>query len=102
MMNPEIVVIPFVFGLPAALVALRMVLGYRERQANRRALPASTVAELDARLARLETAVDTVAVEVERMSEGIRFTTRLLSERAGAPVAASSEPRRPDRPVTPH
>ncbi len=36
----------------------------------------------DARLARLEQAVDAIALEVERISEGQRFTTRLLSEQA--------------------
>jgi hypothetical protein len=33
------------------------------------------------RLKRLESAVDTIAIEVERISEGQRFVTRLLSER---------------------
>jgi len=37
---------------------------------------------VDARLARLEQAVDAIALEVERMSEGQRFTTRLLTEQA--------------------
>ena len=39
------------------------------------------------RLARLEQAVDSVAVEVERIGEGQRFVTRLFAER-GAPRAA--------------
>jgi hypothetical protein len=39
---------------------------------------------VEQRLARIEQAVDAVAVEVERISEGQRFTTRLLSERASA------------------
>ena len=34
----------------------------------------------DARLARIEQSVDAIALEVERISEGQRFTTRLLSE----------------------
>jgi hypothetical protein len=34
----------------------------------------------DDRLARLEHAVDAIALEVERISEGQRFTTKLLSE----------------------
>ena len=34
------------------------------------------------RLARLEQAVDAIAVEIERISEGQRFTTRLLSEQS--------------------
>ena len=43
-------------------------------------LPSSSVTE--ARLARIEQAVDAIALEVERISEGQRFTTRLLSEQA--------------------
>jgi hypothetical protein len=34
----------------------------------------------DARLARLEQAVDAIALEVERISETQRFTTKLLNE----------------------
>lgn len=36
----------------------------------------------EARLARIEQAVEAIALEVERISEGQRFTTRLLSEQA--------------------
>jgi hypothetical protein len=34
----------------------------------------------DARLARIEQSVDAIAVEIERISEGQRFTTKLLSD----------------------
>jgi len=37
---------------------------------------------LDDRLARIEQAVDSMSIEIERISEGQRFTTKLLSERA--------------------
>lgn len=43
-------------------------------------------AETQERLRRLESAVDAVAIEVERVSEGQRFVTRLLSEREKARV----------------
>ena len=43
--------------------------------------------ELDARLTRIEQAVDAISIEVERVSEGQRFTTKLLSERAAEPAA---------------
>lgn len=45
--------------------------------------------EGSARLARIEQAVDAIAVEVERVSEGQRFVSRLLGERGPAtrPVA---------------
>ncbi len=36
-----------------------------------------------ARLERIEHAIDAMAVEVERIAEGQRFTTKLLSERSG-------------------
>jgi hypothetical protein len=39
--------------------------------------------EVAARLERMEHAIDSIAVEVERISEGQRFTTRLLAERTG-------------------
>ena len=38
--------------------------------------------EVRARLERMENAIDSIAVEVERIAEGQRFTTKLLSERA--------------------
>jgi hypothetical protein len=47
--------------------------------------------DVSARLERMEQAIDSIAVEVERISEGQRFTTKLLAERAGnAPGAAPS------------
>lgn len=43
--------------------------------------PAALPPEVSQRLAAIEQAVDSVAVEVERISEGQRFTTKLLSDR---------------------
>lgn len=40
--------------------------------------------EVAERLARMEQAIDAIAVEVERIAEGQRFTTRLLAERPPA------------------
>jgi len=48
-------------------------------------------AESTERLERIEQAVDAIAIEVERVSEGQRFVTRLLSERAPAIGAAPAE-----------
>ena len=44
------------------------------------------VAQLDERLSRMEQAIDAMAVEMERVSEGQRFATRLLAERAAERV----------------
>ncbi|HEX6535119.1 MAG TPA: hypothetical protein VF041_11000 [Gemmatimonadaceae bacterium] len=47
------------------------------------------LAALAGRLERMEHAIDAMSVEVERISEGQRFTTRLLAERAPAAPAGS-------------
>ena len=61
------------------------------RRWDRESQPGRVPHEVQARLERIEQAVDAIAIEVERMSEGQRFVTRLLAER-GADHAA--EPAR--------
>jgi len=56
----------------------------------------------DNRLQPLEQAVDAIALEVERISEGQRFTTRLLAQRQADGAAEPAEPARvPRRDSTP-
>jgi hypothetical protein len=55
------------------------------------------------RLQRIEEAVEAIALEVERIGEAQRFTTKLLAERqpdALGPIAA--RPRREPGTITPH
>jgi hypothetical protein len=42
--------------------------------------PPADLKEIRDGLARMEQAIDAIAIEVERLSEGQRFTTRLLAE----------------------
>ena len=55
--------------------------------------------EISDRMAKLDNAVDAMAVEVERISEGQRFVTKLLAERGTTPAlpdaarAGGSAPR---------
>jgi hypothetical protein len=49
-------------------------------------------AEVQARLQRIEQSVDAIAIEVERMSEGQRFVTRLLAERGAERAEAARLP----------
>jgi UPF0716 family protein affecting phage T7 exclusion len=51
------------------------------------------------RLARIESAIETLAVEIERISEGQRFTTKLLAERpqGAVPPAAATRVGAPVR-----
>lgn len=51
----------------------------------------------DDRLKRLEQAVDAIALEVERIAEGQRFTTKLLSERRAEESPARTAAKEPAR-----
>jgi len=50
--------------------------------------------ELGERMDRLEHAVDSIAVEVERISEGQRFTTKLLTDRGDAVAIERQSPHK--------
>ena len=52
--------------------------------AGRSSVKPAELAQINERLTRIEQAVDSVAIEMERVSEGQRFATRLLAERGGA------------------
>ena len=54
------------------------------RRLGRRPEPPRLPAVDAARMERIEQAVDAIALEVERIAEAQRFTTKLLSERSGA------------------
>ena len=56
----------------------------------------------DERMTRLEQAVESIALEVERISEGQRFTTKLLADRAQADLIRPLSPSEPIRHTTPH
>lgn len=55
----------------------------------------------EARLARLEQAIEAIAVEVERVAEGQRFVTKLFAERSPDRQLRDA-PLRPERVITPH
>ncbi len=56
------------------------------------------ITQIAERLDRIEQAVDTIAIEVERVSEGQRFTSKLLADKAGDALPAKSAAKI----VTPH
>jgi hypothetical protein len=58
----------------------RAVVAHRREDAKVERDSTSPLSE--ARLARIEQAVEAIALEVERISEGQRFTTRLLSKQS--------------------
>ncbi|MEP7065780.1 MAG: hypothetical protein ABI889_07090 [Gemmatimonadota bacterium] len=62
------------------------------RKIDRESLQPKVPPEIMGRLERMEMAIDSIAVEVERISEGQRFTTKLLSERQQAPALPPQQP----------
>ena len=99
MVDPEIVVIPFVFGIPATVMVIRMWFRHQEKMATLRQ-PTASQPIIEARLERVEQALDAIAVEMERVGEGQRFLTRLLADRPQALPDAADAKR--GRVVTPH
>lgn len=88
MNGPEVLVpIAFFFTVVALVLGIPLVRTIARRE-ERRALGAGDP-RTDDRLARIEAAVDAIAIEVERISEGQRFTTKLLSERSTPPAPSS-------------
>jgi hypothetical protein len=57
---------------------------FGKSRAQKEAMNAAMNPELLTRLARVEQIVEATAIEVERISEGQRFTSRLLSEKKPA------------------
>jgi hypothetical protein len=74
-----------IIGLTLVLIAFP-VFGFLKALVNRRAMTpqALPTGDLTARLQRIESAVDAMAVEVERITEGQRFVTKVLSERSSS------------------
>jgi hypothetical protein len=83
-MNQDLPIVAIVFGTTTA-VLFPLVRAVARRIENRGQPPAQLPDDLTARIERIERAVDAVAVEVERISEGQRFVTKLLAERAETP-----------------
>lgn len=102
MPDPGVFVSVLVAIPTAAAVAFRWF-HHRERMAQLEAPPAAPPA--DDRLARVERAVEAIAVEVERLGEGQRFVTRLLAEQQQQrqpPARAELAPPPRERVNTPH
>lgn len=87
------VMIPIIALLivPVTAIGFPLARAYSKRMEQGGSAPRIPV-DVSARLERMEQAIDSIAVEVERISEGQRFTTKLLSERSSAPVGGDVSP----------
>ena len=72
--------IAFFLTVAAIIIGLPLARAFARRMDRKGGGTAQVPGEVSAQLAHLSQAVDAIAVEIERISEGQRFTTRLLSE----------------------
>ena len=79
------VIFAAVIGVTISVSMIAMAVVRIATARRRKELPDSSIARLEARLERMEQAIDAMATEVERVSEGQRYATRLLAERQVEP-----------------
>ena len=92
MNGPEVLVPIAFFAMVVTIVLGVPLVRARIRERERQGTPVLQDAQAAERLARIEAAVESIAIEVERISEAQRFTTKLLSERS-----AGALPKRPEQ-----
>lgn len=86
--------IPIV-GMLSVFVLFPIAMSIARNIWRRGSLPRSTTPDRESaqRLERMEQAMEAIAIEIERVSEGQRFVTRLLGEqRVGVPVGQGERP----------
>ena len=86
-----IVIVFTIFVLAPIAVSISRMLW--RRGSLPRQMPQSV--ESTQRLERMEQAIDSIAIEIERVSEGQRFVTRLMSERQNPALGAGQQPAQP-------
>ncbi len=82
MFDPILIPIIFVSSIPVIAIGVPIARAFARRLERAPMTMPAMPHELVARLERMEQAIDSIAVEMERVSEGQRFTTKLLAERA--------------------
>jgi hypothetical protein len=75
--------IAFFLTMAAIIIGLPLARAFARRM-DRRGVGSQIPSDLSHQIGQLNQAVDAIALEVERISEGQRFTTRLLSEQRDA------------------
>ena len=89
MSEDMIITVSFFTTVIVLALGIPLVRAYTRRR-ERHGTPLLSDVEQGARLARIESAVESMAIEIERISEGQRFTTQLLTARAGAAELANA------------
>jgi hypothetical protein len=91
--NPDVAIpltaiLSVFIGSPIAIAFARLIW----RRASDPPRPPAIDADTSRRLMEMQQSLDTMAIEIERISEGQRFITKLMSERPAAAIAAPAVP----------
>lgn len=93
------IAVAIVFAIAALM--LKIYLTHREKMKGM-TLGRQALSPSDERLARMEQAVESIALEVERIGEGQRFVTKLMNDRAQPMLGQVPVPAQQRRTDTPH
>lgn len=85
---PQVFALSIAFFVTCAVIAIGIPLAraYGRWLDRRGQVSSATSPETEQRLTRIEQAIEAVAIEVERVSEGQRYTNRSISEMRGLPA----------------
>jgi hypothetical protein len=84
------ITIAFFLTMAAIIIGLPLARAFARRM-DRRGGATQLPTEIGSQLTQLNQAVDAIALEVERISEGQRYTTRLLAEQHGTKLPTGTE-----------
>jgi hypothetical protein len=82
--------VAFFITVAAIIIGLPLARAFARRM-DRRSGPNQNPPEITSQLTQLNQAVDAIALEVERISEGQRYTTRLLTEQRDTQLPAGTQ-----------
>ena len=79
--SPFLIPIVALIAIPVTAIGIPIARAWGRRMERGPVAP-QLPTEMTARLERMEQALDSIAIEVERISEAQRFTTKLLAEKS--------------------
>ena len=92
-MEPDGQMLVAIVGITSSVAIFGTIAwAYIERLKLRRGADPQQLQVLGERLARMENAIEAMSVEVERISEGQRFASKLLADRSGVDALESRNP----------
>lgn len=80
-----------ILAMMAMAMMIPIVIAVTRRIVRRPSVARSLSAATEGRIERIEQAVEAIAIEVERVSEGQRFVTKVLSETRPAPLSRPAD-----------